>query len=179
MKKICVGLLLLCILCIPTLGCDKGEQMMLGMGGSGTEEPTVTEEPPVTEEPTVLEPPPGVERLEGCDIPRGYIPVNVAPDNSIVLAPVDRETGREDPSSDKPRLAMHPSCELFIIYPRAAGMDGYDDWPEDETLELGLSEVALRFNLPTCGDIPPRGHTGGCIDLSEPEPEPEVERPLW
>lgn len=189
MKNVVVGLLLLCI---ATLGCGPEQQMMMGMGGSGTEEPTVTEEPMVTEEPTVLEPPPGVERLEGCVVPKGYIPVNVAPDNSIVLAPLHPLTLKEDPSSDKPRLAMYPSCEHIFVYGFEFDPPIHNEvWLQDDgTLKLTLTDVAFLFDLPFCdppteeiGDdgeivvIPPEQE--GCILYEEPEPEPEPERPLW
>lgn len=117
-----------------------------------------------------------------------------------MLAPLDRETGREDPSSDKPRLAMHPSCEYIIIYQGQFEPPYYEPAedetqglveaePDDTTLQLTLYEAALRFNLPTClppvadpltGEILPGDELKkGCILEPDIDPEAEPERPLW
>lgn len=124
--------------------------------------PVATEEP--TEDPAVKA---GLIRYgPGVDtVPKGYIPVKVGPDGSIVLAYYFEAVYGENP--EKPRIAMDPNLKHIRVYPvvedRLAPPEDFMRFGELTTYTT--LEAAVAFNLPIC-DPEKRG---ACIYVTQAE----------
>lgn len=144
--------------------------------------------PVATEEEATLEPTedpavkaglirygPGVDT-----VPKGYLPVNVGPDGSIVLAHYFDSVWKElfpywpdDELPNKTRIAMDPNLKHIRVYPvvEAAIAQPEGGIPEDyiefgELTTYTLLEAALTFGLEFCV-LPDERE--GCLSITQAE----------
>ena len=154
-------------------GCSEAERLMpppVATEEEATLEPT--EEP--AEDPAVKA---GLIRHGPGDdtVPKGYIPVNVGPDGSIVLAYL-LDTVWYDPDDELPnktRIAMDPNLKHIRVYSVVdAGIAQPEGGIPEDYIELGelitytLLEAAVKFGLEFC--VLPEEREG-CLSITQAE----------
>lgn len=150
-------------------GCSEAERLMpppVATEEEATEEPA--EEP--AEDPAVKA---GLLRHGPGDdtVPKGYIPVNVGPDGSIVLADYWQQWYK----TEKPRIAMDPNLKHIRVYPVVESRDdglGNREIIYGELTTYTLLEAAMVFQLQLCqvDEVPiPAEERGACIPFTQEE----------
>jgi len=149
-------------------GCSEAERLMpppVATEEEATLEPT--EEP--AEDPAVKA---GLLRHGPGDdtVPKGYIPVNVGPDGSIVLA--DYWEAIYGPNPEKPRIAMDPNLKHIRVYPvveeRVAPPEDYIGFGELTTYTLLEAAVVFQLQLCQVDEVPIAAEDrGACIPFTQ------------
>lgn len=150
-------------------GCSEAERLMpppVATEEEATLEPT--EEP--AEDPAVKA---GLRRHGPGDdtVPKGYIPANVGPDGSIVLA--DYWEATFGYKTENPRIAMNPNLKHIRVYPVVESRDdglGYRELIYGELTTYTLLEAAMVFQLVLCqvDEVPIAAEDrGACIPFTQ------------